>query len=309
MTDIRYEVVGSAGVITLDRPKALNALTHAMVVALDAALDQAESDENVKLVLIRGAGERGLCAGGDIAELMRATNEEARGFWEREYALNLRISRFPKPYVAIMNGIVLGGGVGISAHGSHRIVTDDTRIGMPEVSIGFVPDVGGSYLLSRAPHNLGLYLGLSGKHVGAAEAIAAQLADIFIPKDSLEAAVDKLCQTGDVNVLAEFSADPGEAFDGKIAEIEATYEGVGLDTIDQHWGTNSPVAVAVTCASIQGAKGLDLEHALARELVVSCNMHAFPDFVEGVRAMIIDKDRNPQWQPFDPTVVETMFKE
>ncbi|MCX0247707.1 3-hydroxyisobutyryl-CoA hydrolase, partial [Streptomyces drozdowiczii] len=183
--------------LTLNRPRALNALDHAMVRLMADALDAAGSDEAVVAVLLTGAGERGLCAGGDI----RAVRDDALAggtasldFWRDEYLLNARIARFPKPYVALMDGIVMGGGVGVSAHGSVRIVTERSRIAMPETGIGFVPDVGGTYLLGAAPGELGTHLALTGEAVGAADALLCGLADHFVPAEGLAALVAALAE-------------------------------------------------------------------------------------------------------------------
>ncbi|MDO5097245.1 MAG: enoyl-CoA hydratase/isomerase family protein [Corynebacterium sp.] len=318
MTDapeVLTEIRGKAGIITLNRPKAMNALNHNMVGLMAKALKDYQDNDAVELVILQGAGERGLCAGGDIIALYNDARDnglEGAKFWHDEYQLNLAISEYPKPYVALMTGIVLGGGIGVSAHGSHRIVTDNTRVGMPETGIGFVPDVGGSFLLSHAPDNLGIHLGLTGIHVGAPEAIAANMADYYVPQDDLPALVDKLCQTGSPDSIAEFARPAGEAFDGKQSEITAAYQAGSvaeilehLDAVDSDWARdaaqrirrNSPTAVKVTLESIRRAATMSLAEALEEEYRVSNNMHREPDFVEGVRAQVVDKDRNPTWRP------------
>lgn len=174
--------------ITLNRPRALNALNHAMVARVTEALADAEHDDSVIAVLITGAGERGLCAGGDIRSIYedaRSGGSESMDFWRDEYRLNARIARFPKPYVAIMDGIVMGGGVGVSAHGDIRVVTERSRIAMPETGIGFVPDVGGTRLLGAAPGELGTHLALTAEAVGAGDALLCGLADHFVPSQRL----------------------------------------------------------------------------------------------------------------------------
>lgn len=317
--EVLVERRGKAGIITLNRPKALNALNYPMVLEMDKALKGFREDDGVELVILRGAGERALCAGGDIAELYRDAKEggrEGAQFWRDEYQLNHDIASFPKPYVAIMHGIVLGGGIGVSAHGSHRVVTDSTRVGMPETGIGFNPDVGGSFLLANAPHNLGIHLGLTGVHVGAAEAIAAGMADVYVPEARIEELVDALAADG-IGALQGFAGDPGEAFGGEVEVIEAAYAHdtveeilAALDASDAAFAAdaakrirrNSPVAVKVTLEYIRNAEGKTLKEALEEEFIVSNNMHSYPDFVEGVRAQIIDKDRNPQWTP--PTLAD-----
>src|ERR1700685_3356251 len=182
-SDLIVRREGTAGVIRLNRPKALNALTLEMGRGIVTALDGYEADPEIALVLLEGAGERGLCAGGDIRglyESARTGGDLGKIFWREEYILNARIASFPKPYVAFMDGIVMGGGVGLSAHGSYRVVTDKTRMGMPEVGVGFFPDVGGTWLLSRAPGEIGTYFGLTGQTMNGADAVHAGLADVVV---------------------------------------------------------------------------------------------------------------------------------
>jgi enoyl-CoA hydratase len=195
MSDVRAEVRDGLGHITLDRPRAINALSHDMVRAVAAALDAWEHDDAVRAVLIDGAGERGLCAGGDIRMFYadaRTGGTASLSFWADEYRLNARVGSYPKPYVALMDGLVLGGGVGVSAHGSVRVVTERSRIGMPEVGIGFVPDVGGTYLLSRLPGQLGLHAALTTAQLSGADAVHCGLADHYVPSARLGALVDAL---------------------------------------------------------------------------------------------------------------------
>ena len=183
--ELLTRVDGRTGVITLNRPKAINSLNHPMVTAMDAALRAWSDDDEIGAVLVGGAGERGLCAGGDVVAIYhsaRAGGAEARRFWFDEYRLNALIGRYPKPYVALMAGIVMGGGVGVSAHGSVRVVTDTSKIAMPEVGIGFIPDVGGTYLLSRAPGRLGLHAALTGAPFSGPDAIALGFADHYAPQ-------------------------------------------------------------------------------------------------------------------------------
>src|SRR6202000_976402 len=181
---------GSAGIIRLNRPKALNAMTLEMSVGIDAALDRFESDPAIAVVVLEGAGERGLCAGGDIRglyESSRAGGDLGKVFWRQEYIMNARIAKFPKPYIAFMDGLVMGGGVGLSAHGAHRIVTERTKLAMPEVGLGFFPDVGGTWLLSRAPGEIGTYFGLTGQTMNGPDAVFARFADAVVPSAKLPA--------------------------------------------------------------------------------------------------------------------------
>ncbi|MFB7222294.1 enoyl-CoA hydratase/isomerase family protein [Streptomyces sp. NPDC002596] len=307
--------------ITLNRPRALNALTHTMVLRVDEALTAAEHDDSVTAVLISGAGERGLCAGGDI----RAIYEDARAggsasldFWRDEYRLNARIARFPKPYVALMDGIVMGGGVGISAHGSVRIVTQRSRVAMPETGIGFVPDVGGTHLLASAPGELGTHLALTGDAVGAADALLCGLADHFVPsRHLLELTRDLAGAATPADITEAAQQYVTEAPVAELAAhrdwIDACYAADSVEEIVdrlQNCGepaaketaetilAKSPTALKATLASVRSARLLNsLEEVLDQEFRVSCAAFTRPDLVEGVRAQIIDKDRNPHWSP------------
>ncbi|MGB8945395.1 MAG: enoyl-CoA hydratase/isomerase family protein [Streptomyces sp.] len=314
---------GPAGVITLNRPKALNALTHTMALRVGEALAAWEHDPDVETVVLTGAGERGLCAGGDI----RAIHQDARdgdgaasaAFWRDEYRLNARIARYPKPYVALMDGIVMGGGVGVSAHGSIRIVTERSRIAMPETGIGFVPDVGGTYLLALSPGELGTHLALSGAQVGAADALLCGLADHFVPSQSLPRLIDDLATLPVREVLSRHVQEPPQAELAVQREwIDVCYAAGSVeeivDRLLDHGDpaaknaaetllTKSPTAVRVTLASLRRARRLGpLERVLDQEYRVSCRALTAPDLVEGVRAQVIDKDRAPHWSP--PTLAE-----
>ena len=312
--EILSEVRGRAGVITLNRPKAMNALNLGMIREMRRVLDAWAVDDAIDLVIVRGAGERGLCAGGDIATLYRdalAGGSDGAVFWKEEYELNHLISTYPKPYVPLMTGIVLGGGIGISAHGSHRVVTDDSRIGMPEVGIGYSPDAGGSHLLSRAPEGLGRHLAYTALHVGAAEAIDTGFADVFVPQERLGALVEKLCGDGDPEVIREFARETGPGFGAdrrEMAEVYATTDPAEiltrLDGSDSEWAAkaarairrNSPLGIRVTEESLNRNLVLDLAGTLMQEFWMSLNMQRHPEFAEGIRAQIIDKDRNPTWE-------------
>ncbi|WP_406458312.1 enoyl-CoA hydratase/isomerase family protein [Streptomyces sp. NBC_00876] len=307
--------------ITLNRPRALNALNHAMVLRMAEALEAAEQDSAIAAVVISGAGERGLCAGGDIRSIRDdalAGGRSSLDFWRDEYRLNARIARFPKPYVALMDGIVMGGGVGVSAHGSVRIVTERSRIAMPETGIGFVPDVGGTYLLGAAPGELGTHLALTGDAVGAADALLCGLADHCVPTQDLPALTAALdtCTTAEA-VRATAERYGGTAPDGELAAhrgwIDACYSadtveeiverltGSGVPAAKQAAATimaKSPTSLKVTLEAVRRARRLgSLEEVLDQEYRVSATAFTGPDLVEGVRAQIIDKDRNPGWNP------------
>ncbi|MEE6167077.1 MULTISPECIES: enoyl-CoA hydratase/isomerase family protein [Mycobacteriaceae] len=313
--DILVNVRNGVGILTLNRPKAINSLNEAMVAGMATALDAWEHDETVHTVLLTGAGERGLCAGGDVVALYhsaKAGGADARRFWYDEYRLNARIGSYPKPYVALMDGIVMGGGVGVAAHGTVRVVTDSTKMAMPEVGIGFIPDVGGTYLLSRAPGALGLHAALTGAPFSGADAIAMGFADHYVPHDSLAEFTEAVVNDGVEHALAAHAVEPPAS--PLLAQrdwIDTCYAGdtvadilaalrehdAGTDAANLI-ATRSPVALAVTLEAVRRAAKLDtLEEVLQEEYRTSCASVRSHDFVEGIRAQLVDKDRNPQWAP------------
>src|SRR5712675_2414320 len=315
---------GAAGVIRLNRPKAINAVTLEMFREIDKSLDAFESDQAVALSLLEGAGDRGLCAGGDIRALYdsaRAGGDLGKILWREEYILNARIAAFGKPYVALMDGIVMGGGVGLAAHASHRVATERTRLAMPEVGIGFFPDVGGTWLLSRSPGEIGTYFGLTGQTMNGPDAIYARFADAVVPSGRLTALREAL-----VNLRADASsADVKAAIDGfatgetagpvaaiqpqidrwfahdRMDEIFADLQRDGselarptLKTLNE----KSPRGMVVTLKLLRLARASSsLEECLVREYRAALEVFASDDFREGVRAAVIDKDRNPRWSP------------
>ncbi|CAJ1580396.1 enoyl-CoA hydratase/isomerase family protein [[Mycobacterium] wendilense] len=315
--EILARVDNGVGILTLNRPKAINSLTQTMVDVLNEKLKAWASDDNIRAVLVEGAGERGLCAGGDVVALYhsaRADGSAARKFWFDEYQMNALIGEYPKPYVALMDGIVMGGGVGVAGHGDVRVVTDTTKMAMPEVGIGFIPDVGGTFLLSRAPGALGLYAALTGSPFSGADAIALGFADHFVPQAKLaeltadivagdiDAALAKHSTTApDSELLAQqFWIDECFAAD-TVADIIANLRGHGAEpakaAADIIAG-RSPIALSVTLEAVRRAQKLDtLRDALVQEYRVSCASARSHDFVEGIRAQLVDKDRNPKWSP------------
>lgn len=328
MTDeptVLAEVVGRIGQVTLNRPSAINALDHDMARAMHAALRAWASDPAVDAVVVSGAGERGLCSGGDIAAIHRdastlsadgaggdaaAADSPSGRFWADEYRLNLDISTYPKPYVAIMDGIVMGGGVGVSAHGDTRIVTDRTRLAMPEVGIGFVPDVGGTHLLARVPDELGTYAALTGGTLSGADAIVMGLADHYMPSEHLGSFRDAVVTDGVDAALAAHAVQPPEsALDVErewireafaadtVSEIIERCRAVGTESAQRtadRIASKSPIALAATLYSLRH-KESDLADTLRREFRVSLRFLQHPDMAEGIRAQVIDKDRNPVW--------------
>ena len=309
--------------IILNRPKALNALTHGMIRSIAAALTEWADDPAVRTVLLTGSGDRALCAGGDIVSIYRDArtdpDENAR-FWADEYTLNAQIKRYPKPFVALMDRIVLGGGVGLSGHASHRVVTERTRLGMPETTIGFVPDVGGTYLYSRAPGELGTHLGLTATTMTGADAVALGLADSFVDSARLDDLIATLKRMPASAAIAQIASPPPPA--ALLLErvwIDECYAGNDLPTIIERLQQSavaaardaaesilakSPTAVTVTLESLRRARDLQtLEAVLEQEYRVSLRMVAGHDVVEGIRAQVIDKDRNPSWRPSTLTEV------
>ncbi|MCQ1955019.1 enoyl-CoA hydratase/isomerase family protein [Arthrobacter sp. zg-Y826] len=316
--EVLFECRGRLGVITLNRPRAVNALTAGMASAMLEQLRLWAGDDTVEAVLVRGSGERGLCAGGDIVAIYRDMldgGNATAAFWAEEYTLNSLISNYPKPYVAFMDGLVLGGGVGISAHGSVRIVTERTRLGMPETTIGFVPDVGGTLLLSRAPGEAGTHAALTGAHLNAADAVFLGFADSFVPSAKLADLAKALESEPVDSAVARFAEEaPPSGLAGQ-AWIDACYAGTDAEEIVRRLrafdgpaqeeaakaaeaiAAKSPTAVKVTLESLRRVKGLSLEKALEQEYRVGLRFVAGPDFREGIRAQVVDKDFAPNWQP------------
>jgi enoyl-CoA hydratase len=315
---------GSAGIIRLNRPRAINAVTLEMFRDIEKALDEFEADPAVSLVLIEGAGERGLCAGGDIRALYESSKvagDLGKILWREEYILNARIAKFPKPYVAFMDGIVMGGGVGLSAHASHRVVTDKTRLAMPEVGLGFFPDVGGTWLLAHAPGEIGTYFGLTGQTMNGPDAIFARFADVVVLSDKLPTLREVLTKVRPGTSFAEVrllidgfgsgetagpvaarkvEIDALFAFD-RMDEILAALRAEGSEfaqTTLKILGEKSPRGMVVTLKLLRLARhAASLEACLVREYRAALEVFASDDFREGVRAAVIDKDRNPRWSP------------
>jgi len=311
---------GRAGRLTMNRPQALNALTLGMVRQIWSALLAWRSDPTVELVVLDGTGGRALCAGGDVRALYdsRADGSNlARSFWREEYRLNALIGRYPKPLLAIQDGIVMGGGIGLSGHAAHRIVTDRSRLAMPETGIGLIPDVGGTWLLSRAPAAVGVYLGLTGEAMGAADAIFAGFADAFVGTPNIGRMVERLVDPsgGSVSdIISAVASDPGQSMlADRRADIDQAFS---ADTVEAmlsalsaaagEWAQNtattlalkSPKSLKLTLAAIRNARLLtSLEHALNVEFRLCVRLFEDGEFIEGVRALIVDKDRQPRWSP------------
>ncbi len=313
---------GSLGRLTLNRPKAINALDLDMIRQLSAALDAWRDDADIDIVLIDGAGDRGLCAGGDVRalydQIIGGHPERTAEFFRAEYALNLAIAEYPKTVVAVADGITMGGGIGLAGHASIRVVTERSRLAMPETRIGFTPDVGGTFLLGRAPGRLGEYLGLTGGTMSATDAVYAGFADHYVPSQHLEELREALGKRADPTSPSElvllfdetpepsglasergwidevFSADSVTEIVQRLSERSEVSASATAATLAEL----SPTALAVTLDAIREARAGDLREALIgeyRRVMWFATHH--PDLVEGIRAQLVDKDRAPKWQP------------
>lgn len=315
--EIRFERLGRAGVVTLTRPRALNAVTHNMVKALGRALDAWEQDAGIGVVVVKAEG-RAFSAGGDILHIYEAgrAGKPPVDFFADEYRLNARIARFSKPYVALIDGIVMGGGVGISFHGSHRVLTENAQFAMPEVGIGFFPDVGASHLLPDLGGSFGMYLGLTGNRIRYGDALWSGLATHTIKAEDQAGVLDELAATGDpdsglrsVFVPAKRETERqdlesiGRHFaQTSLGEIVASLEGAaGADPFAAKtlatMRTRSPTSLAVAWREISAGSTLSMDECMRMEFRILNRMLAGHDFYEGIRAAIIDKGSTPQWRP------------
>ncbi|WP_459940655.1 enoyl-CoA hydratase/isomerase family protein [Deferrisoma palaeochoriense] len=321
---VRIETRGRAGWAVLDRPESLNALTLPMVRALARALRAWRADPAVVLAVVEGSGDRAFCAGGDVRAVCRlkgaGLEPETRAFFFEEYRLNLAIHRFPKPYVALLDGITMGGGVGVSVYGSHRVATEATRIAMPETGIGFFPDVGGSFFLSRLPEGFGPYLALTGVAVGPGDALALGLATHFVPRSrlpALRAALQTAAGRAGVDrALSELGADPGPTpLWDRRGEVRRAFSRASLDealreldamarngsewaqATRQELARKSPTSLRVTWEALRRGREMDLASCLAMEYRLVHRFVEGRDFCEGVRAVLEDRDGAPRWDP------------
>jgi enoyl-CoA hydratase len=311
--DVLFRAQRGLGWITLNRPQVLNALTRAMFLRIDAQLAAWAADDRIGGVVLTGAGERGLCAGGDIVSIYRDAQAGGRAsvdLWRDEYALNARIAGYPKPYLAVMNGIVMGGGVGLSAHGSIRLVTGSTRLAMPEARIGFCPDVGATWLLARAPGELGSHLALTGDPAGPGDAIACGLADCYLPDAEVPAFLADL--SDDTIGQRPAVVPPAGPLQAERDWIDACYQAGTVPEIlarlrgrpepaarraAERIAANSPVGVSVTLRALRQAARLTLPQVLDQDLRIVSAAFGSHDLAEGIRAQLIDKDRSPHWSP------------
>lgn len=311
------------GVITLNRPDVLNALSTKMCALLDQQLIKWEASESIKAVIIKGAGGKAFCAGGDVRTIVQQgyqDNSMAKEFFATEYRMNARIHHFSKPFIALLDGIVMGGGVGVSIHGSHRIVTEKTLFAMPESAIGLIPDVGGSYFLPRLPGALGRYLGLTGARIKGSDILYAGIGTAYMSSEKINDLVEAL-KSDDISsfddidqTIARFADDPGNAPIDEFRDLidaafsEATAEDIlnHLSDIDHDWAREtfavlqkmSPISLKVITEQLNRGEKLAFDECMVMEYRIVCAISAYDsDFYEGVRAVLIDKDHNPKWMP------------
>jgi enoyl-CoA hydratase/carnithine racemase len=326
--EILFEVKDGLGLITLNRPKALNALTHGMILELEKVIPGWEEDRAIKAVVLRGAGDRAFCAGGDVGDLYRESRENPAGtlrrdFFYDEYIVNRRIYRYAKPWISLINGIDMGGGVGLSVHGSHSVATERFVFAMPETTIGLFPDVGGGYFLSRLPGALGVFLALTSYRLRAADALWAGIVTHYVPSARLNELQDTLGLADlagpDANrkvdaVIARFAGDPGlPTVPAKMRDIDRCFSAetvleikARLEADPSEWAKNqlealmklSPLSMAITLEQLKRCANRSFEDAMTIEYRMAQHaMRPDHDFFEGVRALLIDKDQKPRWNP------------
>ncbi|MBI1216596.1 MAG: enoyl-CoA hydratase/isomerase family protein [Alphaproteobacteria bacterium] len=347
--EVLFDVTGGIGLMRMNRPKALNALNLNMIRLMNEKLAQWAADDAVKAVVIAGAGDRAFCAGGDVKTVALDAKAQAEGksdgalvrdFFREEYTLNQRIHAFKKPYISLVDGIVMGGGKGVSAHGSHRVVTENTLFAMPETNIGFFPDVGGGYFLPRCPGQTGVYLALTSKRIKATDTIYIGFGTQFVPSEKLgallaalqavewdarEKPVDQVTQ-----VIESFSAEPPceseiapnralidryfghDAVEQIIADLQADGGDFANETLTAIYGM-SPTSLKVALRQIRQGASLSFESVMTMEYRLSQACARSHDFYEGIRAALIDKDRQPKWDParvadVDDALIEGYFK-
>jgi len=327
--DVKFKEIpgvgGNLGMIILNRPQNLNAITHSMCILINQMLIKWATVEHIKAIVIMGVGDRAFSAGGDIKYLYhqgKAQNYQAiRDFFSDEYRLNHHIHHYPKPFIALLDGLTMGGGVGVAIHGSHRVVTEHFLFAMPETAVGFFPNIGSSYFLSRCPGEIGIYLGLTGARLNAAEAIYAEIADHLVSSNHLNELIDHIAQTN-------FGKDPfgcvTEVLNGYTASLEACElkaqrefidDCFCFDTIEEvmsylkanshHWYRQtfkellkkSPTSLKISLMALRKGIGLDFNGCMQMEFRICQRLVRHHDFYEGVRAVLIDKDNEPMWQP------------
>jgi enoyl-CoA hydratase/carnithine racemase len=334
--EILFEVKDGLGIITLNRPKALNSLSHGMILEMEKVLPQWETDPAIKAVVLRGAGDRAFCAGGDVAGLYREMRDNPSGtlrrdFFRDEYIVNRRIYRFAKPWISLIDGIDMGGGVGLSVHGSHSVATEKFMFAMPETTIGLFPDVGGGYFLSRLPGALGTFLALTSHRLKAADALWAGIVQAYVPSaklGALQAALGGADLSGPEpnkkvdKVIACFAEDPGKpTLPAMMRDIDRCFSAESLVEIVAKlkqggaWADKqlaallklSPISMAITLEQLKRCANRSFEDTMTIEYRMSQRgMQKDHDFFEGVRALLIDKDQKPKW---NPSTIESVTRE
>ena len=314
--EVFFEKRGSLGLITLNRPNALNALTLGMVREIHPKLKSWEDNESIKTIAVTASGDKAFCAGGDIRALYdwgKSGDENATGFYYEEYQLNQLIKSLRKPYVSLVNGIVMGGGVGVSVHGSHRIAGENYSFAMPETGIGLFPDVGGSYFLSRLKYNSGMYLALTGSRIKASDAIELGIAEYYIESKNYKGILSQLSagESPDT-ILSSYNFNIPSLIAPNFQQINELFGGDTIEEIFEKLETNksdfsqktlntlkskSPTSLKITFKQIREGSKLDFEECLRMEYRMVSKVMSDHDFYEGVRAIIIDKDNNPRWSP------------
>jgi len=310
------EVVHGIGRLVLNRPRVLNVLDPEMIAAIDTALSAWRDDPTVRLVTIEGAGGRAFCAGGNVRlirdNVLRGDAAASEAFFAAEYRVNRMIAEYPRPYVALIDGLSMGGGLGLSIHGSHRVVTEHAVMAMPETAIALFPDIGASFFLSRLPGRLGLYLALTGARVSPGDAICAGLATHYVPRASLEALKAALARDGIAALAAHAHPAPESLLARDRAAIDRCFAADdvleilrALEAEDTDWARRtretlrqmSPTSLCVTAELLRRGATMTLPECLAMELRLTRGVIRHPDFAEGVRAQVIDKTRDPRWRP------------
>jgi enoyl-CoA hydratase len=322
---------GRIGHILLNRPKALNALDLAMIRAVTAALAEWRDDPAVHAVVMEGAGGKAFCAGGDIRAIRAASlagdHDQVAAFFREEYALNAMIDEYPKPHIAIIDGVCMGGGIGLSVHGDMRVTSDAGMFAMPETAIALFPDVGATFVLPRLPGALGMYLGLTGARLHGADAVHAGLATHYVPKSAIAGLADAIAADGAAAVAAHAVTLPAFSLAADRAAIDRCFGRdsvpaiiAALEAEGTEWAARtlaglrhvSPSAVLWTFEAIRRGAAMSLRACLAAELALTRHISVHPEFVEGVRAMLVDKDRAPRWTPsriedVDPAAIHAVF--
>ena len=324
--EIKFEIIRSTGVITLNRPQALNALNIDMAEQFSETLNKWSADKKIKRVLLKGEGKH-FCAGGDVKKVHLSGNKSnlKKNFFSTEYKLNYEIYNFPKPYMSIWNGVVMGGGVGLSIYGDYRIVTDTTKFAMPETAIGFFPDVGGSYFLSRLKNNIGLLLGLTGYILNANEILSLELGTHYCPINELDNLIDEYISKGTINNFIKTPLDNSsilintnlisECFNGNIQDILNKIKNSSLnDKLYQNIINKCPMSLFVTNELIKKGRKKSLKECLEMEFNLSQKMVYRNDFNQGIDAVLISKTHKPKWDPelledISLNEVESFFEE